>query len=243
MNYALISCSRCLLLIRCPFLALSATIKEPEQFHKWLQSSEDFKYKQDIKNGYKRKPESNLVHLVVHSDRHSDLVTYTYGKGGLRHYHPYFDLTADVLRLHKSVPGTTRLSPAETLQLYEALSDCLPQENILDTYFRSNCKNGFLTRNLVRLYELELAEIYYKLSQTDIKAFNIVRKRLRPEQILDLSEQKRTFCLEHIKDLLVDLNEGNMLPVIIFCYDRGMIHTMTKMMIHYLRKSNVSWLL
>lgn len=236
----MISCYRGLLLIRCPFLALSATIKEPEQFHNWLQSSENFKYEQDIKNGYKRKPESSVVHLVIHSDRHSDLVTYTYGMKGLQHYHPYFDLTEDVLSLHKSVPGTTRLSPAETLQLYEALCDHLPEEKVLDTYFRTHCKNGFLTRNLVRQYELELAEIYYRLSETEKNEFNIVRNRLKPERLLELAEQKHVFCLKHIKDLLVDLHGRNMLPVIIFCYNRSMIHTMTRIMIQYLQTLKVS---
>lgn len=221
-------------------MALSATIREPESFHNWLQTSETFKYEQDIKNGFYRKPDSSVVHLVVHSERHTDLVTYTYGRHGLQHYHPFFDLTEDVLNLHTSVPSTTRLSPAETLQLYDAICDYLPQEMKLDAYFICHCKNGFLTRNSVRQYEIELAKVFYNLSQTDTEAYNVVRNRLKPDQIIKRNEENHLFCIQHIKSLLNDLNKRNMLPVIIFSYNRSMIHTMTEIMIKHFQNQIVS---
>lgn len=141
-----ITWERCLLLIRCPFLALSATIGNPKDFHKWLVDAEKFKEQQDIKNAIKRTYDSK-VHLVIYSERYSDLIKHTYlKKTGLGHYHPYHTLDMQILRLQGGVPANILLSPKETLQLYDVIhqhcGQYLPEEMHLEKYINSVCKNG-----------------------------------------------------------------------------------------------------
>ena len=72
-----------LLLIRCPFLALSATIQNPEHFQTWLQKARDVRRKQVTRRRTKkpRDPYSDgrfNVHLIVYSERFSDLQKYVF---------------------------------------------------------------------------------------------------------------------------------------------------------------------
>lgn len=120
-NIGGLSWERCLLLIRCPFLALSATIERPDQLHNWLCKAEEFKRNQNILLGDKRPDSSYKVHLVIHSERHSDLTNYIYQNGNLDHLHPYANLNNNVLKSHQGIPKHIFLSPSETLELYEAM--------------------------------------------------------------------------------------------------------------------------
>ena len=87
-----------LTMIRCPFLALSATIGNPEQVHGWLKSLKDLQKSQDAARNdhlpspagsraqaHRRGPGSKShcptaydVSLVSHRVRHADLRLYVY---------------------------------------------------------------------------------------------------------------------------------------------------------------------
>ncbi|XP_041483940.1 probable ATP-dependent RNA helicase DDX60 isoform X2 [Lytechinus variegatus] len=82
-----------LVTIKCPFLALSATIRSPEDIRGWLQASQDFKrlqaeeiqkqQQQGSKKKNKKQPGLKVdnkykVELVVWKERHSDLEKYVY---------------------------------------------------------------------------------------------------------------------------------------------------------------------
>jgi len=62
-----------LLMLRCPFLALSATVGNPEEFANWLKGAKQLQYEQDKRNGCASKPHKYDVSLIVHKERHADL--------------------------------------------------------------------------------------------------------------------------------------------------------------------------
>ena len=125
---------RCLSLIRCPFLALSATVGNPRGFHGWLSRLDALRGRQ--------------VHLIVHETRWSDLEKGMYlpadpavpphNPDG----NPKFDMrTNQILPTHcasvrvhpcaavgptdfadsKTFPKEVSFSPRDSLSLYDAL--------------------------------------------------------------------------------------------------------------------------
>ncbi|KAJ7386935.1 putative ATP-dependent RNA helicase ddx60 [Desmophyllum pertusum] len=62
-----------LLMIRCPFLALSATIGNPDDFLGWLQAAQDFREQQDKQDSGGKQRNSYRIRLVTCDERYSDL--------------------------------------------------------------------------------------------------------------------------------------------------------------------------
>ena len=68
-----------LLLLRCPFLALSATVGNPAEFAEWLRSIKELQRQQDERAG--RPPPAPAhydVQLIQHTTRYSHLRMHTY---------------------------------------------------------------------------------------------------------------------------------------------------------------------
>ena len=109
-------------MIQCPFLALSATIKDPADLHSWFQSMQDFKKSQDIINNCVQPAGIYEVKLVVHADRYADLRKHVYTDNGkFQHIHPYAYLHNNYFEEGRFIPSAITLSPEEVNQLYEAM--------------------------------------------------------------------------------------------------------------------------
>lgn len=85
--------------------------------------------------------------MVIHAERHSDLTKFTYGNGTLHHLHPYMHLESSVIKTHGGIPKHMLLSPAETLQLYEAMvfanaGSAKLKQLAPDKYFSKLSENG-----------------------------------------------------------------------------------------------------
>ncbi|KAL3133315.1 putative ATP-dependent RNA helicase ddx60 [Trebouxia sp. C0009 RCD-2024] len=138
----------CLLLIRCPFLALSATIGNPEQVTAWLQSVKALQQEQDTKLGIAGPPATYRVGLIQHAERYADLRYYSFKPGldqqegdcsnsspsaapasqgtgdAFNKIHPCSVLTAEQLQ-HSGFPSEVSLEPSDCLELFHAMHDAM----------------------------------------------------------------------------------------------------------------------
>ncbi|GJQ71104.1 putative ATP-dependent RNA helicase [Trypoxylus dichotomus] len=188
---------RCLLLIRCPFLALSATISDVPNFYNWLVSNENFKREQDLLYGKTRN--SYDVILVEHTERHTDLKKYVYDvPTGLQHYHPYCALNSKVLTEHDGIPITLHLSPEEVLQLFDVMhsNEALrfAEEDNIYNFFSRTCENGFINRNDVSKNLIEYTQ-YLMIEECE----NEVIANERRNQIRDEVDARRKQKAENKK--------------------------------------------
>lgn len=92
-------------LIPCPFLALSATVGNPNAFHAWLQ---------------RINKKQSKVHLVSYDERYSDLNKYVYKDQKLQALHTVTCFNFRQLKEH-GFPHDLYLTPPETISLIRAL--------------------------------------------------------------------------------------------------------------------------
>ncbi|KAK2572326.1 putative ATP-dependent RNA helicase DDX60 [Acropora cervicornis] len=168
-----------LLLIRCPFLALSATIGNPNDLMTWLQAAQDFREQQDKQDKGKLR-NSYRIRLVTCEERYSDLEksvylpspinggfskeTYAYeekyelkNSGEFVRLHPCAQLGPKQL-LENGFPGDMALTPGEALQLYDVMVKQWPDKESMqklspEQYF---LENKLIEKSHARQYELEV---------------------------------------------------------------------------------------
>jgi superfamily II RNA helicase len=217
-----------LLLIRCPFLALSATVENPESLHTWFQSMQCFKHMQDITNGCENPDTFYKVELVVYKDRHADLTKHVYCEDGqFRHIHPYTYLDQSVIEMGKGIPQHITLSPEEVHDLYIAMNFACSQDPRLSELqpekFFSKCTDGFISRNMVRDFEAELRKLLENWVTEDKTAFEVVVLQLRRvEDTLGIGSETR-FIVDNFIPFVQKLQGENMLPTIVFSYNRSLV--------------------
>ncbi|XP_038611250.1 probable ATP-dependent RNA helicase DDX60 isoform X2 [Tachyglossus aculeatus] len=131
-----------LVMIRCPFLALSATISNPEHLTRWLQSVKTYWRNADkiidgslhsdrtsrrgsnVQKQLFGEKRSYKVRLVLYGERYNHLEKYVCSFKGddivTDRYHPCAALTTDHIKEH-GFPSDLTLSPHESLQLYDMM--------------------------------------------------------------------------------------------------------------------------
>ncbi|XP_048186373.1 LOW QUALITY PROTEIN: probable ATP-dependent RNA helicase DDX60 [Perognathus longimembris pacificus] len=225
-----------LVMIRCPFLALSATISNPEHLVEWLQSAKHYWKKVDsmmkpsiasepkagchAKNNLQVK-QSYKVRLVLYEERYNDLEKYICSVKDddicFDHYHPCAALTTDHIEKY-GFPSDLALSPRESLQLYDTM--CLiwkewPQAQTLCPENFIHFKNKVVIKKLdARKYEESLkAELTNWVKNGNIKEATMVLKHLNPH-----SNFRSENMLEKFPLLVRKLHETNQLPALIFIF-------------------------
>ena len=225
-----------LLMIRCPFLALSATIRNPDDLHQWLQSAEDEKFHRDTINDTLRpnSPKSYQVALVMYNERYNDLEKFNYLPAKkeesipkIEHIHPCSVVTTRQLKQSGTFPAHVSLSPRETLAFYDAIQTSFNDDESLlrlspESYFKDAI---FITKQNVRSYESALKESFMTYVKNNDKRVNKVFDNLPSNRTINWSFPKhrmKDFLTFQIFPFVEELKRTDQLPVIFFSFDRGL---------------------
>ncbi|CAH3109024.1 unnamed protein product [Pocillopora meandrina] len=234
-----------LLMIRCPFLALSATIGNPEDLRRWLQAAQDFREKQDRKNNENLR-KSYRIRLVKFEERYSDLEKSIFlPSPNNEEHHVYSD--EEFVRLHpcaqlgykqlleNGFPGDMALTPKESLQLYDTMvsvwPDCKSLQNLCaETYF---LENKLIQKVHARLYESDLKKEFKSWAdsresskvQSVIDSLNSVLLETHSSTEERWGEQRMTsygqiFIRKTFEKLINELKAQEKLPALVFSDDR-----------------------
>ncbi|CAH3109026.1 unnamed protein product [Pocillopora meandrina] len=237
-----------LLMIRCPFLALSATIGNPEDLRLWLQAAQDFHEEQDRKNNETLR-ESYRIRLVQFEERYSDLEKSIFlpspnnegqhvnndsdSKEFVR-LHPCAQLGFKQL-LENGFPGDMALTPKESLQLYDTMvsvwPDCESLQHLCpETYF---LENKLIQKRHARQYERDLKREFKSWAdsteltkvQSVINSLNSVFLEIHSSTEEQWGEQRMTsygkpFIKKSFEKLINELKAQEKLPALVFSDDR-----------------------
>ncbi|XP_061440121.1 probable ATP-dependent RNA helicase DDX60 [Rhineura floridana] len=228
-----------LVMIRCPFLALSATISNPKHLADWLQSVKRYwqhteaaiarssdcftsmKKGAKEKKSIKRQNTSYRVKLVVYGERYNDLEKHVcsldHGDFTIHHYHPYAALTVKHIEKY-GFPLDLSLSPRETVILYDIMVKAQrnwPRANELDPeeFFKDKI---VITKADARNYERELKEeLEMWTKHGNSKEANKVLLLLRPQPSSYSSETQMQMYFPHFVEKLKLMDK---LPALFFLF-------------------------
>ncbi|XP_042727098.1 probable ATP-dependent RNA helicase DDX60 [Lagopus leucura] len=230
-----------LVTIRCPFLALSATISNPDHLTEWLQSvkrywqcadnkiegsstdsEKNFAGKYKGRSTVKEQKKSYRVRLVLYEERYNDLEKHVCSLTGsdfvIEHFHPCAALTVNHIENY-GIPSDLSLSPRESIQLYDTMVKVWqkwPRAQEMDPEEFVSFKNKVVIKKMdVRKYEQELKK--------ELSNWIVVGQRQKVNEVLEDLRPKPVDCSEHQKwkkfARFVDkLHEMGKLPAIFFIF-------------------------
>ncbi|XP_045687217.1 probable ATP-dependent RNA helicase DDX60 isoform X1 [Phyllostomus hastatus] len=238
-----------LVMIRCPFLALSATISNPEHLTEWLQSVKrywkqaDSEIEQNIaarrsagsranhhKDNSQRK-QSYKVRLVLYGERYNDLEKHICSikrdNIHFEHFHPCAVLTTDHIKRY-GFPSDLILSPRETIQLYDTMFECWedwPRAQELCPENFIHFKNKVVIKKMdVRKYEESLkAELTNWIKNGNVEEAKMVLKNLSPDLAVSSENMTQMFPL-----LVEKLRQMEKLPALFFLFKLGDVENRAK---------------
>ncbi|XP_048797846.1 probable ATP-dependent RNA helicase DDX60 isoform X3 [Lagopus muta] len=235
-----------LVTIRCPFLALSATISNPDHLTEWLQSVKRYwqcadnkiegsstdseknsagKYKG--RSTVKEQKKSYRVRLVLYEERYNDLEKHVCSLTGsdfvIEHFHPCAALTVNHIENY-GIPSDLSLSPRESVQLYDTMVKVWqkwPRAQEMDPEEFVSFKNKVVIKKMdVRKYEQELKK--------ELSNWIVVGQRQKVNEVLEDLRPRPVDCAEHHKwkqfARFVDkLHEMGKLPAIFFIFGLDLV--------------------
>ncbi|XP_035887876.1 probable ATP-dependent RNA helicase DDX60 [Phyllostomus discolor] len=231
-----------LVMIRCPFLALSATISNPEHLTEWLvlikrywqhvestmensgPSQNALKVAKKQQRKGVEKP-SYRVRLVWYKERYNDLEKYVCSLKDndfiIEHYHPCAALTVKHLEKH-GIPLDLGFSPRESILLYDAMVHVWPEwtrmQELEPEEFSCFKNKIVIMRTDAKKYEEELKKEMIRWVQLDPSKVDQLLKYLKP-QTFDSAETEKQRMFPHFVEKLKEMNK---LPAIFFSFN---IHT------------------
>uniref|UniRef100_A0A663MB38 DExD/H-box helicase 60 n=1 Tax=Athene cunicularia TaxID=194338 RepID=A0A663MB38_ATHCN len=224
-----------LVTIRCPFLALSATVSNPEHLTEYVWNFLAYKsiFKLDMScfscSNFLKIFFTTLIFILFLHCRYNDLEKYVCSLKGsdfiIEHCHPCAALTVDHIESY-GFPSDLSLSPRETIQLYDIMVKVWqewPRAQELDPEEFVSFKNKVVIKKAdVRKYEQELKKELSKWIVTGQRQkVTVLLEHLKPKPV-DCSEQEKW---KHFASFVDKLHEMDKLPAIFFinCYLQEMM--------------------
>ncbi|XP_042664351.1 probable ATP-dependent RNA helicase DDX60 isoform X2 [Tyto alba] len=252
-----------LVTIRCPFLALSATVSNPEHLTEWLQSvkrywqraentikrsstnsEKNFTRKCKVKSKVQEQKKSYRVRLVLYEERYNDLEKYVCSLKGsdfiIEHCHPCAALTVNHIENY-GFPSDLSLSPRESIQLYDIMIKVWqewPRAQELDPEEFVSFKNKVVIKKSdVRKYEQEL--------KRELSKWIVLGQRQKVNELLEHLKPKPMDCSEKEKwkrfaSFVDKLHEMNKLPAIFFIFNVDSVESSAKNVFFNLLKKQKS---
>uniref|UniRef100_A0A8C0D8E0 DExD/H-box helicase 60 n=1 Tax=Balaenoptera musculus TaxID=9771 RepID=A0A8C0D8E0_BALMU len=230
-----------LVMIRCPFLALSATISNPEHLTEWLQSvkrywqqtestmekniasSRNAGCRASSHQDYLLRKQSYKVRLVLYAERYNDLEKHICSVNNhdisFDHFHPCAALTTDHIEKF-GFPSDLTLSPREMIQLYDTMFEfweSWPRAQELCPEEFVHFKNKIVIRKTdARKYEESLkAELTGWVRSGHVKEARMVLRNLRPAVV---SSENMTVMFPFLVEKLRQMEK---LPALFFLFNLG----------------------
>ncbi|XP_017363054.1 probable ATP-dependent RNA helicase DDX60-like isoform X3 [Cebus imitator] len=231
-----------LVIIRCPFLIVSAAIDNPDLLTKWLHSVKQYwKWADKIMEekfisekqadkclnflkDHSYKNQSYEVRLVLCGERYNDLEKHIcsvkHDDVHFDHFHPCAALTTDIIEKYGFPPDLT-LTPQESIQLYDTMVqvwETWPRAQELCPEEFVLFKNKVVIKKLdVRKYEENLkAELTNWIKNGKVKQVERVLENLSPDSSSSSKDMVNMFPL-----LVEKLRQMDKLPAIFFLFKNG----------------------
>ena len=241
-------------LLPCPFLALSATVGNPQTFHSWL-------------NETAKRRGNPKVHLIEYKERFNDIQKNMYSSDcGIYPLHPYAGLSYREAK--GGIPADLVMTPPEAALWFMYLKEVLPENSLRwltpSEYF-AGCQS-VITKRQFRFYErtlwkvtcglLESAELSEKqfeqihaklllsrrigdaeslnalwkeLSKTgSVKKSSQIVSGLANDAVSTIPKEARYNDPSELSKMLRKLESVGLLPTIVFNFDRGEINSMVE---------------
>uniref|UniRef100_A0A8R1I0B1 Uncharacterized protein n=1 Tax=Caenorhabditis japonica TaxID=281687 RepID=A0A8R1I0B1_CAEJA len=239
-----------LLLIQCPFLALSATIGNANKLHEWLNCSEQAKSagkrKVDLINYGERYSELELSILNI-NDPHAEDDGIQNKKGGehaVIPLMPYGVYMPEKLRMF-SIPEDQQLTARQILNLYSMMAevDAKTKKEFEPCKFfgQHGSKAVWISRSELRRLENGLKEVFMQWLTSDEQKINSILKILKEPVKTQLDRRARPFHKEkvandYIVSLVDELRDKGELPAICFNDDRHICERLAEFLADELEK-------
>ncbi|XP_076409397.1 putative ATP-dependent RNA helicase DDX60 [Peromyscus maniculatus bairdii] len=249
-----------LVMIRCPFLALSATISNPQHLTEWLQSVKRYWKQVDSAMGkgtfskrnagshsrhHKdevRARQSYKVRLVLYGERYNDLEKYLCSvrqdEVCFDHFHPCASLTTDHIEKY-GFPSDLAFSSRESIQLYDTMLQVWkswPQAQNLCPENFAHFKNKIVIKKLdARKYEESLKEEFTNwIKNGNEEQARMVLQKLSPN-FHDYSGR----MLDFFPNLVEKLREMEKLPALFFLFSLESVEGCAKAAWKFLKNKEV----
>ncbi|XP_041530748.1 probable ATP-dependent RNA helicase DDX60 [Microtus oregoni] len=246
-----------LVTIRCPFLALSATISNPQHLTEWLQSVKRYWEQVDSTvekitfskrnagaRGSRHEDQAQArqsynVRLVIYGERYNDLEKHVcsvrQGEVCIDHFHPCAALTIDHIEKY-GFPSDLAFSPRESIQLYDVMLQVWkswPQAQNLCPENFPLFKNKVVIKKMdARKYEESLKEEFTNW----VKNGNEEQARMVLQKLSPDFHDYSGWMLNFFPHLVEKLREMDKLPALFFLFNLYSVEKCAKATWNFLRE-------